>query len=399
MPWRGWCRTSRCRRNGAPASTRWSGSRRRSRPAGRRCAPSCRPPVWCRQPSLALPCSPWSGRSVAGARSKFGDSTVRNLGKIGPIRTTVASQERPHGRRNPFASHRPAGERGARPPPPRPGARRDRRCPTYDRARRHHRERGAAADSARARIQRRRPRVDGHCLFAGLRQPAAARRPPGRPLRPPQGLHHWRARLFDGLARRGLRDVRVVVAHSTRRARRRGRAGCADSPLDIPGVVTSTAGLALLVYGLTHAAAGQDGVSHWGASVTIASLVAAAALLVSFVFIERRSDHAELPLHLLGSRRRSGAYVMMLLLGTAMFAVFFFLTLYIQTVWGYSSVKAGVAWLPFPISLIALNIFVARYLVTRVGVRPLLMAGPLFAGAGFLWLSRLSETGSYWKPA
>ena len=168
------------------------------------------------------------------------------------------------------------------------------------------------------------------------------------------------------------------------------------SRLDIPGVVTSTAGLALLVYGLTHAAAGQDGLSHWGDSVTIAALVAAVALLVSFVFIERRSDHAELPLHLLRSRRRSGAYVMMLLLGTAMFAVFFFLTIYIQTVWGYSPVKAGLAWIPFPISLIAINIFVARYLVTRVGVRPLLMAGPLFAGAGFLWLSRLSETGSYW---
>jgi len=151
----------------------------------------------------------------------------------------------------------------------------------------------------------------------------------------------------------------------------------------------------LLVYGLTHAAAGQDGLSHWGDSVTIAALVAAVALLVSFVFIERRSDHAELPLHLLRSRRRSGAYVMMLLLGTAMFAVFFFLTIYIQTVWGYSPVKAGLAWIQFPISLIAINIFVARYLVTRVGVRPLLMAGPLFAGAGFLWLSRLSETGSY----
>ena len=168
------------------------------------------------------------------------------------------------------------------------------------------------------------------------------------------------------------------------------------SRLDIPGVVTSTAGLALLVFGLTHAAAGRDGLSHWGDSPTIAAPAAAAVLLVSFVFIERRSDHAELPLHLLRSRRRSGAYVMMLLLGTAMFAVFFFLTIYIQTVWGYSPVRAGLAWLPFPISLIALNIFVARYLVTRVGVRPLLMAGPLFAGAGFLWLSQISEAGSYW---
>ncbi len=166
--------------------------------------------------------------------------------------------------------------------------------------------------------------------------------------------------------------------------------------LDIPGVVTSTAGLALLVYGLTHAAAGQDGVSHWADPVTLAALGAAAVLLVGFFFIERRVREPELPLHLLKSRRRSGAYIMMLVIGTAMFAVFFFLTLYVQTVWGYSAVRAGVAWLPFPISLIAINIFVARYLVTRVGVRPLLLAGPLFAGAGFMLLSRLSPTGSYW---
>ena len=166
--------------------------------------------------------------------------------------------------------------------------------------------------------------------------------------------------------------------------------------LDIPGVITSTAGLALLVYGLTHAAAGQDGVSHWGDPVTIGALVTSAVLLVAFVFIERRSDHAELPLHLLASRRRSGAYLMMLLLGTALFSVFFFLTIYIQTVWGYSAIRAGLAWVPFPIALIAINIFVARSLVTSIGVRPLLLAGPLLAGVGFIWLSRLSETGSYW---
>jgi EmrB/QacA subfamily drug resistance transporter len=166
--------------------------------------------------------------------------------------------------------------------------------------------------------------------------------------------------------------------------------------LDIPGVVTSTAGLALLVYGLTHAAAGQDGVSHWGDSVTIACLAGAVALLVGFVFIERYVKEPELDLNLLRSRRRSGAYIMMLLLGTALFAVFFFLTIYIQTVWGYSAVRAGLAWVPFPITLIAINVFVARVLVTKVGVRPLLMAGPLFAGVGFMLLSRLSPTGSYW---
>jgi EmrB/QacA subfamily drug resistance transporter len=167
------------------------------------------------------------------------------------------------------------------------------------------------------------------------------------------------------------------------------------SRLDIPGVVTSTAGLALLVYGLTHAAAGSDGVSHWGQLQTVASLTAAALLLVSFVALELRSSHPELPLHLLKSRRRSGAYVISLLLGTALFAVFFFLTLYVQTIWGYSPIKAGLAWLPFPIVIIIVSTLVARVLVVRVGVRPLVLAGPLLASIGFLYLSHLDPHGSY----
>jgi EmrB/QacA subfamily drug resistance transporter len=167
------------------------------------------------------------------------------------------------------------------------------------------------------------------------------------------------------------------------------------SRLDIPGVVTSTAGLALLVYGLTHAAAGSDGVSHWGQLQTVASLTAAVLLLVSFVAIELRSSHPELPLHLLKSRRRSGAYVISLLLGTALFAVFFFLTLYVQTIWGYSPIKAGLAWLPFPIVIIVVSMLVARVLIVRVGVRPLVLAGPLLASIGFLYLSHLDPHGSY----
>ena len=167
------------------------------------------------------------------------------------------------------------------------------------------------------------------------------------------------------------------------------------SRLDIPGVLTSTVGLALLVYGLTHAAASSSGVSHWGQWQTIASLAAAAVLLVSFVAIELRSSHPELPLHLLKSRRRSGAYVISLLLGTALFAVFFFLTLYVQTIWGYSPIRAGLAWLPFPIVIIVVSTLVARVLAVRVGVRPLVLAGPLLASAGFLYLSHLNPHGHY----
>jgi predicted MFS family arabinose efflux permease len=150
------------------------------------------------------------------------------------------------------------------------------------------------------------------------------------------------------------------------------------------------------VDGLTHASACRDGVSHWSSPVTIGALVGAAVLLVTFVIMERRSSHPELPLHLLKSRRRSGAYIMMLLLYTALFSVFFFLTIYIQTVYGYSPVRAGVAWVPFPITIIIVSALVARVLVSKVGVRPLLMIGPLLAGIGFLLLSSLSADGHYW---
>jgi hypothetical protein len=165
---------------------------------------------------------------------------------------------------------------------------------------------------------------------------------------------------------------------------------------DIPGAITSSAGLALLVYGLTHAAAGRDGVSHWGSPVTIGTLVAAVVLLASFVLIERRSPHAELPLHIVAPRARRGAYLMMLILGTALFASFFFMTIYIQTVWGYSPVRTGLAWLPMPVTLVTVTMLVSRVLVTRWGVRPLLMAGPLLIAAGFAFMSRLTAQPDYW---
>jgi hypothetical protein len=162
------------------------------------------------------------------------------------------------------------------------------------------------------------------------------------------------------------------------------------------GVVTSSAGLALLVYGLTHAAAGRDGVSHWGSPATVVSLAVSIVLLLSFVLIERRSPHAELQLHIVASPRRRGAYLMMLIFVTALFAVFFFMTIYVQTVWGYSPVRAGLAWVPMPATLITVNILVSRVFVAKFGVRPLLLAGPLLTGLGFALLSRLTPHPDYW---
>jgi EmrB/QacA subfamily drug resistance transporter len=183
----------------------------------------------------------------------------------------------------------------------------------------------------------------------------------------------------------------VVAALATRvlpaTGRRAGR-------FDLPGAITATAGVALLVYGLSNAATTPDGVSHWGDAKVIASLAAAAVLLASFVVIETRSRSALLPMRLLRSRDRSGAFLISLCAGTAILGMFFFLTVFIQEVWGYSALRAGVAYLPY-VPVILVMTVVAQRGVSRIGARPLLIAGSAIAAGGMFWLSRISEHSTY----
>ena len=175
-----------------------------------------------------------------------------------------------------------------------------------------------------------------------------------------------------------------VLAESDRR---RGR-------FDLPGAITATFGLALLVYGLSNAATDQHGISHWGDTKVVASLAAAVVLLVSFVLIEARSKHALMPLRLFRNRNRSGAYLVMLSLGTAMFGMFFFLTIFLQTVWGYSPLKTGIAYLPM-MATVMLMAGASAQLVPRIGARPLMLAGSGIAAVGMFWLSRITEHSTY----
>jgi EmrB/QacA subfamily drug resistance transporter len=163
---------------------------------------------------------------------------------------------------------------------------------------------------------------------------------------------------------------------------------------DLPGAITATIGLAALVYGLSNAATSQNGVSHWGDTKVVASLVAAVVLLVAFAIIEVRSKHALMPIRVLANRNRSGSYLIMLCLGTAMFGMFFFLTIFVQTVWGYSAIKAGVAYLPM-VAMIMLASGIASQLVPRIGARPLMLTGSVIGTGGMFWLSRLTEHSTY----
>jgi EmrB/QacA subfamily drug resistance transporter len=163
---------------------------------------------------------------------------------------------------------------------------------------------------------------------------------------------------------------------------------------DMPGALTGTGGLAALVYGLSNAATTADGVSHWGDAKVVAALTAAVVLLAAFALIELRSQNPLLPLRLLRDRNRTGANLIMLCVGAAIAGMFFFLTVFMQTVWGYSALKAGVAYLPLT-AMIMVGSGAAAQLVSRVGARPLLLVGAPTAAAGLFWLSGISEDGSY----
>jgi len=170
-------------------------------------------------------------------------------------------------------------------------------------------------------------------------------------------------------------------------SRRRGR-------FDLPGAVTGTGGLAALVYGLSNAATSPHGVSHWGDAKVVAALAASAVLLAAFAVIEARSKHPVLPLRLLADRNRTGANLVMLCVGTALFGRFCFLTLFMQVVWGYSALQAGVAYLPLSATIMMSSDAAARR-VARTGARPLLLAGATAVASGLYWLSRAGEHGSY----
>jgi EmrB/QacA subfamily drug resistance transporter len=160
---------------------------------------------------------------------------------------------------------------------------------------------------------------------------------------------------------------------------------------DALGAVTGTGGVAALVYGLSHAG---DGASHWGDANVLAALAGGAILLTAFAVIEARSRHGLLPVRLLRNFDRVGANLMMLGVGAAIGGVFFFLTLFVQDVWGYSPLRAGMSFLPFTAVMLVATAAATR-LAPRVGTRPLLIAGATLSAGGLYWLSRLTVHATY----
>ncbi len=160
--------------------------------------------------------------------------------------------------------------------------------------------------------------------------------------------------------------------------------------MDWPGAVLACAGLFLIVFGCSHAET-----AGWTATLTIGSLILGVLLLTAFVAVEQRSSHPLLPLRVILDRTRGGSYVAVGLSGIAIFAVFLFLTYYLQEIKGYSPVTSGLAFLPM-IGCILLSSNVSSIVtLPRFGPRVLIATGMLFGAGGMTYLTQLTVTSSY----
>ena len=156
--------------------------------------------------------------------------------------------------------------------------------------------------------------------------------------------------------------------------------------LDIPGALTGTLGLLGIVYGLTRA--GQE--AHgWGDTWTLASLAAGVVLLVAFAVVESRVRHPLLPVRIFANQTRAASFLAMMLVPAAMFAMFYFLSLFIQQIVGYSSLRAGFAFLPFSFGVV-LGAAISSNLVSRIDARYIAGTGTLMAAVALFGFSRLA---------
>jgi EmrB/QacA subfamily drug resistance transporter len=167
------------------------------------------------------------------------------------------------------------------------------------------------------------------------------------------------------------------------------RASDARRHFDIAGAFSVTAGLSLLVYALLDA-----NNAGWGSARTIGLLALSAALLVAFVAIERRTPSPLVPFRIFRLQTLTGANIVGILVGASLFSMFFYISLYMQQVLGYSAIHAGLSYLPLALTIIV-SAGIASQLVTRTGFKPVLAVGMVLIAAALVWFSQISVHGSF----
>jgi EmrB/QacA subfamily drug resistance transporter len=193
----------------------------------------------------------------------------------------------------------------------------------------------------------------------------------------------WRWCLYVNLVFAGVAVIGALLFLSNERSAHKAR-------LDIFGVLTVSGSMFCLVYGFSNAAS-----HNWHTPSTWGYLAAGAGLLVVFAWRQARTPHPLLPPRVVLDRNRAGAYLAVFVAGAGMFAIFLFLTYYLQTILGYSPVKTGVAFLP-TIAMVMLFAQIANiFLMPRIGPKAIITVGMLLAAAGMAWLTRIGVHSSY----
>jgi EmrB/QacA subfamily drug resistance transporter len=159
--------------------------------------------------------------------------------------------------------------------------------------------------------------------------------------------------------------------------------------LDAWGAILVTAGLTTAVYGIVNTTT-----YAWGSPRTVITLGIAAVLLVAFLVVETKLPDPLVPMRFFKSKTASGANAVMMLIGAAFFSMWYFLTLFMQDVLGYSALKTGLCFLPQSVAIIV-GAQLAGRLMSRIGVWPIVTTGASVATVGFFFLSRLTPDASY----
>ncbi len=194
----------------------------------------------------------------------------------------------------------------------------------------------------------------------------------------------WRWILFINV------PIGLIAAVAAQQLLIEGRDRSRARNFDLAGALSATLGLSLIVLGIVRT--DQTG---WGSAQTLAVIAAGIALLVVFVIIEGRFASAPLmPLRIFTSRTLRAANVVILLVGGASFGMWFFISLYLQQVLGYSPIRAGVAFLPMTLCIVVFSTLASRA-VGRFGAKPLLITGMSLLTVGLLWFTQISANGHY----
>jgi len=167
------------------------------------------------------------------------------------------------------------------------------------------------------------------------------------------------------------------------------RSESATRHYDAAGAVSVTAGLSLLAYALLDANS-----AGWGSTKIVSLLALSVALIGAFVVIELRSKAPLVPFRVFRLRTLTGANVVGLLLGASLFSMFFFISLYMQQVLGYSPLHAGLSYLPLAVTIIVAA-GLGGQLVTRFGFKTILAAGMALVAVGLVWFSQVSVSGGF----